>query len=96
MVSSTEDVFLDARLTPTLSPNPVQYDKLTVEFPSEEVAPLTLEVYDSQGRLVRHQKELVGIGVQKLWIDVASLSPGNYFLQIQQGKMRGVGKFLIL
>jgi hypothetical protein len=69
-------------------PNPVQ-NELMVEI--AETAPVRLELYDVQGRLLQQQQLA---GSQTHAMDVQQLSPGMYVLHIRQGNKLKQHKFM--
>jgi hypothetical protein len=95
MVSSSDVLLVDLSLELTPFPNPTKSNYLNVSFKSTESNSLAVRVYDLNGHLISHQKEFVGTGKQTLIVDIASLPTGSYFIQLENGKILGVAKFII-
>lgn len=95
LVSSSDDLFVDARLELTLFPNPARSNNLQVRFISTESNTVILRVYDLNGQLISQQEEFTATGEQTLTVDIAALSPGSYFIQLEKGKELGVAKFTV-
>jgi hypothetical protein len=73
----------------TVYPNPVSTGITTLSFELKSAEKLSFEVYDIHGKLVQTiQQQLMNAGSHNLPIDVSTLSPGFYSVQIateQQG-----------
>ena len=76
----------------TVYPNPVR-EELGIRFELEEAAPLIFRVYDQSGNLVLQADRGDGfIGRIDKRLNVSTLSPGLYFLEVQGRSERA--KFL--
>jgi len=95
MVSSTDHLSPGVQLELTPYPNPTSSNKVNLRFESKEIGYAKLSVYDINGHLLRTQKELTGIGKQTLCMDIASLPPGSYLIQLDKGKRKGVARFVV-
>ena len=95
VTNSTEDFVARFDLTLTPYPNPTSSNRVNVRFESKEMGFATLKVFDGKGHLLRQQKEFTGIGQQTLPIDITSLPPGNYFIQLDTGERKGVTPFIV-
>jgi len=95
VTSSTDDFFPEFDLTLTSYPNPTSSNRVNVRFESKEMGFATLNLFDVKGQLLRQQKEFTGIGQQILPIDITSLPPGSYFIQLDTGKRKGVTPFIV-
>lgn len=95
VVSSSNDLSVDTSLDLTPFPNPATSTNLQVRFHSTERNPISVRVYDLNGRLLSQQQEFAGTGAQTLVVDVATLPAGSYFLQLENGKESGIAKFIV-
>lgn len=76
-------------------PNPTN-EVLTVEF-SQTEGTATLVVTDMVGKLLQmHKLDSNGTGLQQTTLDVSSLLPGSYLLQVMDGKERRYLQFVKL
>ncbi len=89
MISSTDHLSPGVQLELTPYPNPTSSNRVNLRFESTEIGYAQLGVYDVNGHLLRTKKELTGIGKQTLSMDIASLPPGSYFIQLDTGKRNG-------
>lgn len=64
----------------TLYPNPVK-NNLILNFSSEKVMDLQIEIVSTEGKLVLSKKIQIAQGESKQTINTASLNAGNYFLK---------------
>jgi len=95
-VTSTMDDLLSANsFAFALFPNPTKANKLNVRLHSSKEGLVTIKVIDLKGRLVRQQQKRSVLGQQTFSIDIASLTKGSYFIQLDDGKIRGVRKLLV-
>ena len=95
LVSSIENVSAGLRFEFILYPNPTKADKINVSYTSEENGALTVRVVDLNGHLLRQQQERLGVGQKTFSIDIATLHSGCYFIQLDDGKRKGVQKILV-
>jgi hypothetical protein len=89
VTNSTEDFIPGFDLELKAYPNPTSSNRVNLRFESTEIGYAQLGVYDVNGHLLRTHKELTGIGKQTLSMDIASLPPGSYFIQLDTGKRKG-------
>ncbi|MFK8057156.1 MAG: FG-GAP-like repeat-containing protein [Saprospiraceae bacterium] len=92
---STEDFAIGLNLAFTLYPNPVRTSILNVCFNSTVNDFTVLKVNDLNGRLLIKQDEHTVIGQQEILIDISSLRPGSYLLQIENGNRKGGAGFVV-
>ena len=79
----------------TLHPNPTIGKNLIVNYNASEIGNLILKVYDINGKLLSQQIQFVGQGLQTIAVDVARLSIGSYLVELNDGKRRGIAKFIV-
>ena len=78
---------------------------MNISFDSTENVFSIVKVYGLNGHLLSQRKEFTVNGQQTISIDIGSLSPGSYdigslspgsyFIQLDNGKGRGVAKFIV-
>jgi len=56
---------------------------------------VSVNIYDQIGQLVKSASMPANVGQQTLAIDIAQLTPGNYLLQLDDGKRNGTAKFVV-
>lgn len=95
LTSSRGDLVSANRIEFTLYPNPTQANNLNIRYHSEGNGLITIKVFDLNGRPLRQQQQRSAVGQQTFSVDIASLKKGSYFIQLDDGKVRGVRKFLI-
>ena len=93
--SSSRGLSADAPLDFVLFPNPARSATLFVHHFAAGKSELTFRLYQADGVLVKQQRELTAMGRQTFSIDIASLPTGSYFLEMDNGKGRGVAKFVV-
>ena len=54
-----------------------------------------ISLYDLNGRLLSKQQISSKIGAQTFSIDIASLPQGEYIIELDDGKRKGVAKFMV-
>jgi hypothetical protein len=94
-VSSTDGLFLGFNLDFSSYPNPIKSNMLNVIFDSTENGLTMVKVFDLNGHLLSQQNEFLVYGQKIISVDIASLSPGSYFIQLENGKRKGVAKFIV-
>ena len=94
-VSATNDLSGIDRLELALFPIPAKADQINIWFDSKEYGSVTIQVYDQNGRLLQQQQESAVAGRQAFSMDIASLEKGSYFIQLNDGKRKGVAKFMV-
>lgn len=75
-------------------PNPVQ-DRLLITWPAQKAGSAEIRIIDLNGRQVKGQRMAVQNGTNQLQMQVGGLTPGVYFLQIQQGNQLVTRKLTI-
>jgi hypothetical protein len=76
-------------------PNPSIYSTIYLSYHATAVDEVTVKVYDTKGILVHQQMELSIIGQQTFSIDIDSLIKGSYFIELDNGKRKGVAQFIV-
>lgn len=79
----------------SIAPNPVSND-INLSYHSNSTGNVTLEVYNLIGKKVAEKSSFVVAGSNKIQMNVADLSNGNYFLKINQGTYTETIKFIIV
>src|SRR6056297_1731418 len=95
VTNSTENLTQRFDLELTLYPNPTSSNQVNVSFNSKQLGFATLNLFDVKGHLLLQQKEFAGIGEQTLPIDITSLSPGSYFIQLDAGNRKGTATLVV-
>ncbi|MEO0627048.1 MAG: T9SS type A sorting domain-containing protein, partial [Bacteroidota bacterium] len=93
--SSSRELITESSLRITLFPNPAPNDKLNVRFESEKSGFAIIQIYSLSGHLMSQHQTRVSKGTIGLGIDISSLAPGSYFIEINDGKNRGTSRFII-
>ncbi len=77
-------------------PNPTK-DEATLKFQLEDNTPVTISVFDIQGKLAMSPwvKDLVK-GEQQLTLNTASLANGKYFVKINTGNKTSTAKMIVV
>jgi len=80
----------------TLSPNPVDKNKLTITFPRMPRGNHEVKLYDSAGKLMQIEHYSLGSGKNgfKIKLKVGHLKPGLYFVRILSGNQVVEKKFI--
>ncbi|MBK8777386.1 MAG: T9SS type A sorting domain-containing protein [Saprospiraceae bacterium] len=95
VTTSMDDGLVDVSKDITLYPNPTIGKNLIVNYNASEIGNLILKVYDVNGKLLSQQIQFVGQGLQTIAVDVARLSIGSYLVELNDGKRRGIAKFIV-
>ena len=95
IVSSINELTVGLNLHLIPYPNPTKSNHLNISFDSTENVFSIVKVYGLNGHLLSQRKEFTVNGQQTISIDIGSLSPGSYFIQLDNGKGRGVAKFIV-
>ncbi len=93
--SSTEDLNIGISLGFLLFPNPTSPATPFLSYDSAEMDEVTIKVFHANGALLSQQKEYAVKGQQTFAIDIAGLPSGNYFLELNDGKRKGVTRFIV-
>ena len=79
----------------TLSPNPA-HGSIQLKYSSENYQSAVARIYSPTGQLMDAPRELgPAEGPQQHWLDISSLSPGLYLLQLQAGGSQVTRKFVV-
>lgn len=96
VVSSLDYSTLNFSLDFKPFPNPTTSNTLFLRYHHPtELGEVTVKVYHENGALLRQQSESAVPGQQIFSIDIASLVQGIYFIELDNGKRRGVAKFMV-
>ncbi|PHI20355.1 hypothetical protein CEQ90_07795 [Lewinellaceae bacterium SD302] len=76
-------------------PNPSTSSTLFIPYNAVEMGEATIKVYNLNGALLRQQSELIARGQQILPIDISSLNPGTYLIELQIGEERKTATFVV-
>ena len=79
----------------TTYPNPTNSNTLNIIYDSRAYKMVNLSLYDLNGRLLSKQQESSKIGAQTFSMDIASLPQGEYIIELDDGKRKGVAKFMV-
>lgn len=85
-----ENLFQELRFYP--NPNNGIF---TIELASEEISPVEIRVFDTNGRLVYNETETNFTGNYQKEIDITSYGTGTYFLQIVKGSHAVTKKLIV-
>ncbi len=77
-----------------IQPNPVT-NELNLLFNSKENSTMQIDIYNAIGQKVKSVEVTTSNGINETTINVESLSNGNYFAKISNGKNEDVIKFII-
>jgi hypothetical protein len=94
--SSSDDFNFEFNLDFTIYPNPLTANNLNISYDSEQNGFLTISVTDLNGKVVSQLHEFVSSGQQTISIDITSLIQGSYVIELNDGKRRGIAKFIVL
>ncbi len=92
---SNSDLINGFNLDCTPYPNPTKSNKINISFESAKSGSVTVKVYDLKGHILSQQKESVLVGLSTISIDIASLTNGTYFIELDNGNRRGIAKIII-
>ena len=76
-------------------PNPTTANQLNIRYPSNENSLTTVQVFDLNGRRLMWLKRRSAIGQQIFSINITSLVQGIYFVELEDGKKRGVARIIV-
>ena len=94
-VSSIDGLFRISNLDFEVSPNPINNGRLSVWYDSREFGRITLQVFDLTGGLLMQQEESSTVGQKNFSVDISSLEKGTYVIELDNGKRKGVVKFIV-
>jgi len=94
-VVSTDDVNLGFDFALIPYPNPTTSNHLMMDFNLAENGFVNVRIYDLNGQILREQNAFGVVGPQTILVDIRRLSAGNYFIQFEDGKRKGVAKFIV-
>ena len=76
-------------------PNPTAATQLNIRYQANENSLTTVQVFDGNGRRLIRQQRRAAIGQQIFSIDITSLVQGIYFVELEDGKKRGVARIIV-
>jgi len=94
-VSAIDDLAIELNLDCTLYPNPLSSKDLNINYYSKENAFVSILIYDLNGQLLSQQKKFTSNGQQTFTIDIGSLVKGSYIVELNEGKRKGIAKFIV-
>ncbi len=77
-----------------LYPNPAK-DNVTINYKGNTSDPLTIKLYDAQGKTILVEKEISADKEMTKKLDLTPLKKGIYFLHLEQGKKSEVKKLVV-
>jgi len=95
IVNSSDELTLSFNLAVTSYPNPTESDIVSLNFKSQENSFVNIKVYDFYGHLIIQHKELAVIGKTTFTINIDSLLPGSYIIQVDNSKSKGATKIIV-
>jgi hypothetical protein len=95
VTTSIDDAWVDISKEITLYPNPAFGKNLFINYKAAENSNSILKVYDLNGKLLRQQTLYISQGVQTIAVDVDRLYKGSFLVEINDGKRRGIAKFIV-
>lgn len=95
VTTSMDDGLVDISKEITLHPNPAIGKNLFINYNAAENGKSILKVYDLNSKLLSQQLQYVSEGLQTIAVDVARLSTGSYLVELNDGKRRGIVKFIV-
>ncbi len=78
----------------SIFPNPVIDGELFIQLKNGVSGPITIEILDINGKLMKMQKSLINDG-ENLKLSTGALSSGLYFVKLIQGEAQEVQKIII-
>jgi hypothetical protein len=93
--TSIDEVGSEKELAFSLYPNPFKGGRLNIRYDAMSQGKLSLKVLDLQGRILHQQGNSILMGQQTFSVEIPTLLPGSYFLQLDDGKVKQLRKFLI-
>jgi hypothetical protein len=94
-ISSTGDDGITLQTDLVLFPNPATTATLFLHYDAPEMGAVTVNIFDTNGRLRLQQKEDAVIGQQTFSIDRATLTEGTYFLELVHGQRKKVVPLIV-
>ena len=79
----------------TIAPNPTTENRVYVNFDAVQSREVAIKVFNLKGISLIQQNKTAVIGQQVFSIDISRLSKGSYFIELDDGKKRGVRKFIV-
>jgi len=96
LITSVVDVPTTLDFDFTVYPNPTTANQLTIRYKSEENSLMKVQVFDLNGRRLMWQERRTTIGQQIFSINITSLVKGVYFVELANGKKRGIAEIIVL
>jgi len=95
LITSVGDVQNSLDFNFTVYPNPTTANELNIRYQSNENSLTKVQVFDLNGRQVMRQQRRATIGQQIFSIDITSLIQGIYFVELDNGRERGITKIIV-
>ena len=95
LIISTNDLKVDLSIGITSFPNPTALNYINIAFQTTEKAKVFMRVFDMKGNLVLQHNENVEGGQQTIKLNIASLSAGSYFIELNNGKAKARTAFVV-
>ncbi len=95
IVSSSEDLNVGMDLNFSVFPNPSNSTRLFLSFAPTAVSEVAITISTVDGRLRFQQKEYANNGKQAFAIDISTLTNGIYSIKLDDGKRKGIAKFIV-
>ena len=78
-----------------LFPNPAASGTLYLNYETSDYGEVTMKAYHMNGVLLKEKRVSAVLGQETFTIDIESFLSGNYLLELDDGKRKGVAKFII-
>jgi hypothetical protein len=95
VISSTEDAGVQSKLEFILFPNPLNSNTIYIKYDAGKSGVMEIRVFNINGIQISQQRKFFVAGQRKVSVDIPSLPPGKYFIQMDDGKRKGVASFII-
>ncbi|MEO0091675.1 MAG: choice-of-anchor J domain-containing protein [candidate division WOR-3 bacterium] len=79
----------------TVQPNIISANKISLQYQLINLAPITVKIYDITGGLVKTNTYEVQTKTGIIPIDIANISSGIYFLQVESDAVKNINKIII-
>lgn len=94
-VSEIDELVFNSTINITLFPNPTSPTILFLNYDALTLNKITLKVYNTSGVLQSQVRKSAVLGQQTISIDISSLAKGTYFIELDNGMEKGIGKFVV-
>lgn len=93
MANSIDEI--DLSLAFEVFPNPSPQSTLFLRYEAEAMSEISIKVYTLNGVLLKEQQEFALSGEHIFSIDITSFAKGMYIMELDNGKRKGLSKFLL-